>query len=61
MEPNDYIYIVIEAKSEDYHGTYKEIVGVYSTKKAAEEKAKALSDNNHIYDIEFYVDCYKLQ
>ena len=55
------VYIVIEAESVDYHGTYHEIMGVFGNKLDAITKVKKLEDLNRDGDIEYYFEEYNVQ
>lgn len=52
------VYLVIESKSEDYHGTYKDILCVYSNKDKAQKEVDRLMEKNNDYDTEYYFVSY---
>lgn len=54
------VYVVIEAKSEDYHGTYREIVSIYANKDTAMKKVNQLIEENYNCDTEYYYETYNV-
>ena len=55
------VYVVIENKSEDYHGTYKEIIAIFNEKEAAVSKIKELEEENYNCNIEYDYDIYNVE
>jgi len=55
------VYLVIEAESVDYHGTYKEVVTIYETEKSARVRVAELSEKNNSCDTEYYFETYNLE
>ena len=49
------VYLVIETKSEDYHGSNDTVLDVYKNLVQAEEKVLELEKENNNYDIEYGV------
>lgn len=47
------VHILLELKSEDYHGTYKEIIAVYSNEEDCKAKRKELEEENYDCNIEY--------
>lgn len=54
------VHVVIEAKSEDYHGTYNEIIQIFSNSDDADKKVKELSEINYKCNIEYFVETWKV-
>jgi hypothetical protein len=54
-------YVVIEAKPEDYHGTYKEVISVHATEESARAKVTELYKECNSYDTEYYFDTYNIE
>ena len=55
------VFIIIEAKSEDYHGTYKEVVGVFKDLDKAENEVSRLTEENGDYNTEHYLEAFNIQ
>jgi hypothetical protein len=55
------VYLIIEAKSEDYHGTYKEVIGVYKNKDDALMKIKELEEDNSSCNTEYDYYTYNIE
>ena len=56
----DKVHVVIEAKSEDYHGTYNEIIQIFSNRDDADKKVKELSETNYKSNIEYFIDTWNV-
>lgn len=56
----DKVHVVIEAKSEDYHGTYNEIIQIFSNCDDADKKVKELSETNYKGNIEYFIDTWNV-
>lgn len=54
------VHIILELKSEDYHGTYKEIVAVYGNEEDCKSKLKELEEENHYYNIEYWHEVFNV-
>lgn len=54
------VYIILELKSEDYHGTYKEIIAVYNNEEDCKTKIKELEEENNDYNIEYYHEVFNV-
>ena len=54
------VYIVMKSESVDYHGTYNEIIQVYSNKEDADKKVKELSEDNYNVNIEYFIDIWNV-
>ena len=54
------VYIVMKSESVDYHGTYHEIIQVYSNKEDADKKVKELSEDNYNVNIEYFIDIWNV-
>lgn len=54
------VHVILELKSEDYHGTYKEIVAVYSNEEDCKAKLKELEEENHYYNIEYWHEVFNV-
>jgi hypothetical protein len=50
------VHIIIEATSEDYHGTYKEFIAVYGDKTKAENEVSRLIEENHNGNVDYYYE-----
>ena len=55
------VYIIIESKSEDYHGTYDTIISVHTDYQLAMDKRDKLYEENCKPNIEYCVDTYKIE
>lgn len=56
------VFIIIKQSSEDYHGTYETVVGVYENGQRAKEVKDYLNDKiNHSYDVQYIIDVQKLR
>ena len=55
------VYVVIELKSEDYHGTYKEVIDVYASEDCARKACEILNRESSSCDIEYDWDVYNLK
>jgi len=53
-----HVHVIIEATSEDYHGTYKEVIAVYHNKLHAKKRIKKLQENCNSYNTEYYFETY---
>ena len=56
----DKVHVIIESKSVDYHGCYREIVEIYANIEDAKKKIKELSEENNNYDIDYFIDTYNV-
>jgi predicted regulator of amino acid metabolism with ACT domain len=56
----DKVHVVIEAKSEDYHGTYNEIVQIFANREDADKKVIELSGNNYKGNVEYFIDTWNV-
>ena len=52
------VFIIIKRVSEDYHGIYDSICGVYANKDYANRIAEHYNETEGNYDIEFFVEFY---
>lgn len=52
---NSAVYIIMKSVSEDYHGTYLDVVDVYEELAKAEAVCAQLNDDNTHYDTMYYV------
>ena len=54
------VYIIIESKSEDYHGRYDTIISVHADYQLAMDKCDRLKKQNYNPNIEYCVDTYEI-
>ena len=54
------VHILIEQKSEDYHGTYKEIIAVFKNKEDAIKRMEQLREENYNCNIEYDYDTWNV-
>ena len=54
------VHVIIESKSEDYHGTYKEVIEVHSSKEKARERCNELKEKCGEYDTEYDYETFNL-
>lgn len=54
------VYIVTSHRSEDYHGTYVDVISVHATEKSARQAIKDLYENEPHYDTDYLFDTFNL-
>ena len=54
-------YLVIELKSEDYHGTYDTVISVHSTSESAKAKVDQLYKDLTSADTEYHFEVYNIE
>jgi hypothetical protein len=55
------VYIVTKNTSEDYHGTYVEIIAVFQTQESAINRVKELQEDNYNYNIVYDCEAYNVE
>jgi len=55
------VYLVLQLTSEDYHGTYTEVVSAHSTREKARKKVEELYENSLGYNVEFTWEAYNIE
>ena len=55
------VYVVMQSKSEDYHGSYETVLGVKGKEEDARAMVKELESNCYDYNICYYVDIWNVE
>ena len=54
-------YLVLENKSEDYHGTYTTPIKIFGTLKKAQKYVKSLEETNLDYDTHYTIETFNIE
>ena len=55
------VYLVIQQYSEDYHGTYETVMGVYATEELARSQISVFEAASHSCDYEYHFESWNVE
>jgi len=55
------VWAIIKRKSEDYHGSYDDVLDIYSNRDKAKDRVRELNEeNDEGYDTEYFTESFTL-